>query len=192
MADKRAISDDLLSHTGYMGVDLAAMADIGTDGWTHDPGTYTTPLEILQQDTAANNNTKTLGWRMPPFRLPGHFCDSASIDSAVESATLYDLTLNVSARRTGTPNTSMVLRAKVYEVDNQGAHSGSNLYSGGDINLLSTSVNTWAVHQLAIGGSLAVRGDALQAFLEVAQDDTGGSGGGIFELGAVWWSFNER
>ena len=135
---------DLPPYLAVLTLDIGSQGDlksVGSDTMTITDGSYASPT-TKRAGTASNNNTKTNEERFQ-LRLPSRRTTHGSADSGLE-AIQGDIVVEVTARRTGTPATSMQLSMTAKESDKQGG-VGAELVTTAAQDMLGVATRrTWA------------------------------------------------
>lgn len=175
---------DLPPYLATLILDIGSQGDlksVGSDTMTITDGSYASPT-VKRAGTASNNNTKTNEERFQ-LRLPSRRTTHGSADSGLE-AIQGDIVIEVTARRTGTPATSMQLSMTAKENDKQGG-VGAELVTTAAQDMLGVAINTWFTYQFTIDGTGLDADSLVNCCVRCVNNDTGGGGGGSFEIGDV-------
>lgn len=164
------------------------VSSAGAGAWTVDPGDWSDPVRFGAGEVS-NNNTKTLDLILE-VEVPLTKITPASNPGQIASATAVPMQVVVEARLTGTPATAANLDCSVFKLDRRGGKdttigTSGELVTTSPQNLLTPGANVWATYTFTVDADDLVGGDKVSIALRGVNNDTGGTGGGAIQIGAV-------
>lgn len=164
------------------------VSSAGAGAWTVDPGDWADPVRFGAGEVS-NNNTKTVDLILE-FEVPQTKITPDSNPGQIADATAVPMQLVVEARLTGTPATAANLDASVFKLDRRGGKdttigASGELVTTSPQNMLAAGANNWATYTFTVDADDLVGGDKVSIALRGVNNDSGGTGGGAIQIGAV-------